>query len=103
MDAIYYLLIIGLGAFCLVLALGLIVAARQRPSRHDLTLERIKKLEKELGMGGGESGNLKDAAELSQVDAERTTDSATRQPAVGLAKEQRAAPHRVGSDGDAAQ
>jgi hypothetical protein len=73
MDVTYYLIIIGVGALCLLLLVGLVVAARQRPSRHDLTLEHIEKLEKELGMGA--SGDLKDADRATptpeQIEAER--------------------------------
>ena len=45
------IIIIVVAALCVPLLLGLVVAARQRPSRHDRTLEHIEKLEKELGMG----------------------------------------------------
>ena len=72
-DVTYYLLIIPVGAFCLLLLLGLIVAARQRPSRHDRTLEHIEELETDLGMG--ESNDLNDADRATpapeQIDAER--------------------------------
>jgi len=53
----YYLLIIVVGAFCLPLLLGLVVAFRQRPSRHERTLERIEELEKGLGVGASDELN----------------------------------------------
>jgi len=70
---IYYLLIIGLVAFCLVLLVGLIVAARQRPSRHERTLERIEELEKGLGIGESDHLNDADRATLTpaQIESER--------------------------------
>jgi hypothetical protein len=74
LHAIYYLLIIGLGAFCLVLVLGLIVAARQRPSRHERTLEHIEELEKGLGIGESHDLNAAGRATLmppGQTEAER--------------------------------
>ena len=69
----YYPLLIGVGAFCLLLLLGLIVAARQRPTRHDQTLEHIEKLEKELGMGEVDELKPADRGTLApeQVEAER--------------------------------
>ena len=69
----YYLFIIGVGTFCLLLLLGLIVAVRQRPSRHDRTLEHIEDLEKELGMGESDELNDADRAKLTpeQIEAER--------------------------------
>jgi hypothetical protein len=69
----YYLLIIPVGAFCLLLLLGLIVAARQRPSRHDQTLEHIEELETKLGIGESDHSNDTDRATLApeQIEAER--------------------------------
>ena len=70
---IYYVLIIGVIAFCVPLALGLIAASRQRPSRHDRTLEHIEDLEKQLGMGG--SDELTDSGRATppreQIEGER--------------------------------
>jgi hypothetical protein len=70
---LFIILIIGVGAFCLPLLLGLIVAARQRRSRHEQTLEHIEKLEMELGMGQLDDPNAADPAKLTpeQVEAER--------------------------------
>lgn len=72
-DVTPYLLLIGIVAFCLPLVLGLIVAARQRPSRHDLTLEHIEELETELGIDESNDLNDADRAKLTpeQIEAER--------------------------------
>ena len=72
-DVTPYLLLIGIVAFCLPLVLGLIVAARQRPSRHDLTLEHIEELETELGIDESDDLNDADRAKLTpeQIEAER--------------------------------
>jgi hypothetical protein len=75
-DVTHYLFIIfiiGVGAFCLPLLLGLIVAARQRRSRHERTLEHIEKLEMELGTGEFDDLNDPDRAKLTpeQIEAER--------------------------------
>jgi hypothetical protein len=72
-DHLLIALIIGGSLFCLLLLVGLIVAARQRPSRHERTLEHIEELEKGLGMGEPDSLNAADRATLApdQVDAER--------------------------------
>jgi hypothetical protein len=51
-DYLLIALIIGVSLFFLLLLVGLIVAARQRPSRHERALEHIEELEKGLGMGG---------------------------------------------------
>ena len=69
----YFLIIFGVCAFCLPLLLGLIVAARQRPSRHDLTLDHIEELETELGIGESDHLNDADRATLTpeQIEAER--------------------------------
>ena len=69
----YYLLIIVVGAFCLPLLLGLVVAFRQRPSRHERTLERIEELEKELEMGESDDLDHADRATPTpeQIEAER--------------------------------
>ena len=68
-----YLLLIGIVAFCLPLQTGLIVAARQRPSRHDLTLEHIEELETQLGIDESDDLNDADRATLTpeQIEAER--------------------------------
>ena len=66
----YSLIIIVAAAFCVPLLLGLIVAARQRPSRHDLTLEHIEELETELGID--ESDEADRATPTSeQIEVER--------------------------------
>jgi len=69
----YYLLIIVVGAFCLPLLLGLVVAFRQRPSRHERTLEHIEELEKGLGVGASDELNDADRATPTpeQIEAER--------------------------------
>ena len=70
----YYLIIIVEVAIFVPLLLGLIVALRQRPSRHERTLEHIEELETELGMGA--SDDLEDAGRgtqaRGQIEPERT-------------------------------
>jgi len=58
---------------CVPLVLGLIVATRQRPSRHEQTLEHIEKLEKGLGIGESDDLNEADQAALppAQIEPER--------------------------------
>jgi hypothetical protein len=81
-DYLLIALIIGISVFCLLLVVGLIVAARQRPSRHDRTLEHIEELEKGLGMGESDDLNDADGATLAsdRIDAERAH---IRQPGGG--------------------
>ena len=72
-DYLLIALIVGISVFCLLLVVGLIVAARQRPSRHERTLEHIEELEKGLGMGDSDDLNDADRATLTsdRIDAER--------------------------------
>lgn len=72
-DYLLIALIIGISVFCLLLVVGLIVAARQRPSRHDRTLEHIEELEKALGTGESDELNDADRGTLTsdRIDAER--------------------------------
>jgi hypothetical protein len=78
----YYLIIIGVCAFCVPLLIGLIVAARQRPSRHDRTLEHIEELEKELGLGESKELNSADRATPTpeQIQVERAHDRTSGRP-----------------------
>ena len=71
-DYLLIALIVGVSLFCLLLLVGLIVAARQRPSRHERTLEHIEELEKGLGMGEPDGLNAADRATLApdRTDAE---------------------------------
>ena len=72
-DYLLIALIVGISVFCLLLVVGLIVAARQRPSRHERTLEHIEELEKGLGMGDSDDLNDADRATLTsdRIEAER--------------------------------